>query len=406
MTDTALPKILFATPRFLFPLDTGGQIRSAKILRAAHGTLLDVTLMSPATPEELHTYADELQGVCNRFIPYEPRWQHPFIRWIGRCISLLGPLPVSVATDISPSFQKLLRQQRALGVHCAEVCDFLHLAINYDPVPTHIPVVLFTHNVEQEIFHRRMELATHWWQRLLWNNQYQKMRRLEQTLLPRFPRVLTVSDRDSQFFLKDAHHPDVRTIPTGVDFERLPWHPPAESQEIIFMGSMDAHQNIEGVQWFLRDIWPLLLQRIPKAQVRIIGRHPPRSLTSAYEYDTQVMFTGWVDDVVRVSRNGCVFAVPLRVGSGTRIKIYEAMALGLPVVSTTIGAEGLDLEPGTHYLRADTPEDFAQSLASLLSNREECLNLSVRARKQVENCCGWRHAAEVLRDACIKPLGT
>ncbi|MBF0604429.1 MAG: glycosyltransferase [Nitrospirae bacterium] len=404
MTARELPKILFATPRFLFPLDTGGQIRSAKILRAAHGTLLDVTLISPATPQELHTYGQELKGVCDRFIPYAPRWKNPLSRWLGRVFSLMGPWPVSVATDFSPSFQQLLLQQRALGNHCAEVCDFLHLAVNYDTMPPNIPVILFTHNVEQEIFHRRRDVATHWWHRWLWHNQYRKMRHLEESVIPRFPRILTVSDRDSHFFRSTSQHSDIRTIPTGVDFEHLPWHPPADTLEVVFMGSMDAHQNVDGIQWFLKEVWPLLKRRVPLARVRIIGRYPPRSLTSAYESDQQVTFTGWVDDVAGASRTGQVFAVPLRVGSGTRIKIYEAMALGLPVISTSIGAEGLELEPNIHYLKADSPEAFSDALAMMLLDWEKCLEFSKRARAQVETCCGWRHAAEVLMAACMEPV--
>ncbi|MBF0110503.1 MAG: glycosyltransferase [Magnetococcales bacterium] len=403
MTPPPLPRILFATPRFLFPLDTGGQIRSAKILRAAHGTLLHVTLMSPATPEQIHAHAEELKGVCDRFIPYAPRWRHPLVRSLGRILSLLGPWPVSVATDYSPSFRKRLREERQQGNHCAEVCDFIHLSVNHDQIPDDIPVILFTHNVEQEIFQRRMEIATAWWERWLWRNQYQKMRRLEQTMVPLFPRILTVSERDTLFFRTDPGHPDVRTIPTGVDFERLPWRPPAEPPEVVFIGSMDAHQNVEGVQWFLRDIWPHLSQRVPDARIRVIGRHPPRSLTSAHEHDPRVIFTGWVADVAKESRQGRLLAVPLRVGGGTRIKIYEAMALGLPVVSTAVGAEGLELTPGIHYLEADHPLAFADAVATLLEDRQKCLELSQAARKQVENCCGWKRAAEVLRAACTDP---
>ncbi|HIJ84472.1 MAG TPA: glycosyltransferase, partial [Magnetococcales bacterium] len=275
---------------------------------------------------------------------------------------------------------------------------------NYSDVPSDIPSLLFTHNVEQEIFQRRMEVAIHWWQRRLWQSQHRKMRHLERTLLPQFHRVLTVSDRDSLFFRNDSHHPDIRTIPTGVDFERLPWSPPAETLEVVFMGSMDAHQNVEGIQWFLREIWPLLNRRVPQARIRIIGRHPPRSLTLAHEGDARVIFTGWVGDVTEASRSGRVFAVPLRVGSGTRIKIYEAMALGLPVVSTTIGAEGLELEPGAHYLQADSPGDFAEALSCLLLDWEKCMEMSKRARHRVENCCGWKRAAEVFTVACMEPV--
>lgn len=400
MTLAPLPKILFVTPRFLFPLDSGGQIRSAKILQAAHGRLLDVTLISPATPEQITTHAHALHQVCSRFLPYPPRWSHPLHRWLGRALALFSDLPVSVASDLSTPLQHLLEQERHAKTYTAEVCDFLHQAINY-PAPTDtMPVVLFTHNVEQEIFRRRLEVAKTAWQRWLWRNQYQKMARLESMLVGRFRRVLTVSEPDRLFFTTITQHPDVQTIPTGVDWEELPWQPPAATQEIVFMGSMDAHQNSEGVRWFLETIWPLVAQKVPQARFRIIGRYPPATLVATYAADKRVVFTGWVANVVDAARTGQVFIVPLRVGSGTRIKIYEAMALGLPVVSTTIGAEGLELTPGKHYLQADQPEKVATALVTLLNDHEKCVTLSREARAQVESCCGWQRAAQVLANAC------
>ncbi len=166
------------------------------------------------------------------------------------------------------------------------------------------------------------------------------------------------------------------------------------------MGSMDAHQNVEGVRWFLEAIWPLVAQQVGNARVRIIGRYPPAALVSAYQADKRIEFTGWVADVAAAARTGQVFIVPLRVGSGTRIKIYEAMALGLPVVSTTIGAEGLELLPGKHFVQADRPEEFAAALVALLNDHETCVTLSKEARLQVESCCGWQQAAQVLARAC------
>ncbi|MBF0141188.1 MAG: glycosyltransferase [Magnetococcales bacterium] len=400
MTTPTLPKILFVTPRFLFPLDTGGQIRSAKILRAAQGTLLDITLVAPATADQVRTHAHELQNVCSRFLPYPPRWSHPWHRWLGRALALFGNLPISVASDLSNPLRQLLAQERRSQTYAAEVCDFLHQAVNYPTLPGPMPFVLFTHNVEQEIFRRRLEVAKTGWQRWLWRNQYQKMARLESHLVGRFHRILTVSERDRQFFLTNTRHPDVRMIPTGVDWDELPWHPPAPTREMVFMGSMDAHQNVEGVRWFLEAIWPIVAQQVGNARVRIIGRYPPAALVSAYQADKRIEFTGWVADVAAAARTGQVFIVPLRVGSGTRIKIYEAMALGLPVVSTTIGAEGLELLPGKHFLQADRPEEFAAALVALLNDHETCVTLSKEARLQVESCCGWQQAAQVLARAC------
>ncbi len=397
-----LPRVLFISPRFLFPLDSGGQIRTAQVLRHAHGRLLDVTLLSPATDQEQREHAVELKQICSHLIPYKPRWSiHSLIRRLGRVISLLGPLPVSVASDKSRDLQCALKRLLAERTYQAVVYDFTHTAVNVIPTPGGVRTLLFTHNVEQEIFIRRAEVATGLAGRLLWRNQQRKMERFENQVLGLFDRVLAVSERDAVRFQTLCPGIETTVIPTGVDCTQIAYQPPSKHPTIVFVGSMDAHQNIEGVAWFLERIWPLVKKRRPQASIRIIGRHPPEGMTQRYAGEPNIQFTGWVEDPALESRTGAVFIVPLRVGGGTRIKIYEAMAMGLPVVSTSVGAEGLALRPDAHYQQADTPEAFAQAISLLLEDRNRALALSRGGRTLVERTFGWEHAARAFTDACL-----
>ncbi|MBF0621262.1 MAG: glycosyltransferase [Magnetococcales bacterium] len=394
-----LPRMLFISPRFLFPADTGGQIRTSQTLRHANNRWFDITLLSP--PGDEQKYGTELSEVCNRFVPYRPLLGSGRLRELLRVLFLPLPWPVPVVSDFSLHLKRLIRTEVKRIQPDVVVYDFLHQAINLTTTKPDPMRVLFTHNVEQEIFKRQMSLdglsALKKW---VWKNQYQKMVAFEKRSVCRFDRVLAVSERDKEIFQNWHADLDVVSMPTGVDPEQFSYAPPDKGMTLVFTGSLDAHQNIEGIGWFLDEIWPLICQEIPDVRFKVIGRNPPQSLVSRHSHDDRVHFTGWVDDVVVEARSGAVYVVPLRVGGGTRIKIYEAMALGIPVVSTTIGAEGLELNPSEHFLQCDDPVAFSQGVCRLLRDRAQSLVLSQAARTLVEQRFGWGRVAKVFSEAC------
>jgi glycosyltransferase involved in cell wall biosynthesis len=159
-------------------------------------------------------------------------------------------------------------------------------------------------------------------------------------------------------------------VPTGVDTEKFAVAPPASIKppRIAFVGSMDWEPNIDAAEFFCRDIWPSILSVFPDAQFQLIGRSPhPRVKRLA---SSSVIVTGTVPAVQDFLRDAAIVIVPLRIGGGTRLKIYEAMAMGKAVVSTTIGAEGLDVRNGEDVILADDPASFANSILSLLRDGE------------------------------------
>ena len=167
-------------------------------------------------------------------------------------------------------------------------------------------------------------------------------------------------------------------IPTGVDLDFFAWQAPSSQPQVMFIGSMDWPANQDGIQFFMDEVWPRVLRQVPVATMKVIGRTPPPWLVSRAPKGWQ--FTGFVDDVRPHVAGSAVSVIPLRVGGGTRIKAYEAMALGIPVVSTTIGVEGLPVTDGEHYLRADGAEEFADAIVRLLSDAALRDTLSRRAR--------------------------
>ena len=388
------PRLLVVSPRFLFPLDQGGRIRTVNTLRRLKDGVFDITLVSPA-PANAGNWAADLAGACDRFLS----WPETPQSRLGQVRALAGQLPVAVASDASAAGSALVAVELAKAPD-AMLVDFPHAAVLLpDRLP--VPSVIWTHNVEAEIFARHAEVARGP-MRLVWQDQAQKMQRFEAETLRRFDTVIAVSKRDAAALREAYGLPRVEPVETGVDTEYYTCHPPADAPAfgmaegtVVFTGSMDSRSNIEGVTFLMDEVWPLVLQGRPGARAIIVGRNPPAGLVAAArERKLDWEFTGFVDDVRPYVARSHVYVIPLRVGSGTRIKVFEAMAMGCPVVSTTLGVEGLAVTDGTHYLRADATDAFAAAILELLNDAERRQELSTAARALVELKFGW---AQVTR---------
>lgn len=382
----------FVSPVFLFPADAGGKIRTGNILRGLKESgQFDITLLSPATPQQQREWQGELDRLCGRFIGWAPSAPRP--RW-QRAPDLLAALPINVVNDRTPAAMAAVEKTLAAERFDVVVFDFVHAAV-LRPDNLAGATVCFTHNVEAEIFERHARTAASAPLRWLWASQAAKMRRFEREALARFTRVVAVSERDAKMFEKNDGLKTARAIPTGVDLDFFSWQAPADGRPtVVFTGSMDWEANVDGIRFYIDEVWPLVRARVPNAQLRVVGKNPPASLVQRHLPD--VSFTGFVDDVRDHARDAQAFVIPLRVGGGTRIKAFEAMAMGLPVVSTSIGIEGLDVEDGTHFLRADGAQALAEATLRLIADGDLRLKLSRAARTLVEDRFGHRVAAEVF----------
>lgn len=396
------PRLLVVSPRFLFPLDQGGRIRTANTLRHMKGGEFHITLVSPAPPDAARWQA-EMSELCDHSVT----WPEPRPAFASKLAALAGPLPVAVASDISAAGRAVVAAALAAGPD-AVLVDFPHAHVLM-PDRVAPPGIMFTHNVEAEIFARQVEV-TRFPIRLVWAHEARKMRRFEAGALRRYGTVIAVSVRDARAIEAAYGVHDVQPVDTGVDTEYYAYRPlpgpaPEGGGTVVFTGSMDSRSNVEGIQFLASEIWPRVLQQRPAARALIVGRNPTDALVAdarARGYDWT--FTGFVDDVRPHVAASHAYAIPLRVGSGTRIKVFEAMAMGCPVVSTGLGVEGLDVVPGTHYARADDAAGFAAALLALLDDAPRRLALAAAARDLVQARFSWPAVTRRFEEICLSAL--
>ena len=399
------PRLAFVSPVFLFPNDAGGKIRSTNILRGLKGGKFELVLVGPATPEQQTRWSHEIGQVCDQFIPWEPVVERA--RW-RRAFDLLGSLPVNVANDRTAAGTAALQALAGRDDIDLVVFDFVHSAVLL-PESMRCATVCFTHNVEAEIFGRHAEQAPDFVRRRLWRSQHAKMQRFEREALSAFTAVVAVSERDAKYFAEHYGVSRAHAIPTGVDLDFFAWNPPPAVTEatpptVVFTGSMNWIANIDGVRFFLEQIWPHVIETVPAARFVVVGRDPPPALVAQARNHRNVQFTGFVDDVRPYVHAAHAFVIPLLVGGGTRIKAFEAMAMGCPLVSTSIGIEGLDVAPDRHYICRDDPASFAAAIVELLNDGALRNGISRRARQCVEEQFGHAVAAHVFEDICVEAL--
>jgi glycosyltransferase involved in cell wall biosynthesis len=200
--------------------------------------------------------------------------------------------------------------------------------------------------------------------------EFQKMLRYEQVMVRKFHHVIAVSENDRSLMTQWVDGSRVTVVPTGVDLQQYTPGGQASpaSPLVVFVGAMDWEPNVDGVEYFCTQIWPAILADVPGARFRIVGRNPDKRVQRWASDSVEV--TGRVPSVVDHLREAAVVIVPLRIGGGTRLKIFEAMATAKAVVSTTVGAEGLDVHHGEDIVLADDPHRFAEAVVMLLKDQK------------------------------------
>jgi len=398
-------RILWLKSDLLLPLDKGGKLRTWHLMRhlAARHEITYLAFMEPGGDPE---HVRGMRAVASR-VETVPRSDPPkgSLRFYAdAALHLLDPLPYAVGKYRSRAFRARLAELLAQPLDLI-VCDFLPPAVNL-PRRLPCPAVIFTHNVESEIWRRHAETKTSLPAKLLYGAQYRRMHRYEAAALARFDGVLAVSDADRRTFARiypDASRQPIHVVPTGVDtgfFAPASPPSPANSREIVFTGSMDWLPNEDAMTFFCDKVLPLIRAEEPDVRLSIVGRAPTPAVAKLAEtYGDRVRVTGRVDDVRPYIADAGVYIVPLRIGGGTRLKIFEAMAMAKAVVSTTVGAEGLPVEDGRHLLLADEPNTFARAVVRLLRDVSRRRALETAARDLVIGKYDWSSVAGDLERA-------
>jgi polysaccharide biosynthesis protein PslH len=399
-------KILWLNAGLLLPLDKGGKLRTWHVMRHL-AERHDITYLSFAEPTpDAVAHREGMHEVCSRLetIPRTDAAKGTWRFYTGATKYLVDPVPYAVAKYRSAAYRARLERLLAAERFDAVVCDFLPPIVNLpDRLPC--PSMVFTHNVEAEIWRRHAENASNAVSKRLMARQWRRMLRFERDALSRFDLVLAVSDADRQTFERLYPHSlraPVHVVQTGVDtsFFTPETGTPARTH-LVFTGSMDWLPNEDGMVYFCREILPRIRQSEPEATLSIIGRSPtPAVRRLAEEHNVEV--TGRVDDVRPHVARGTVYVVPLRIGGGTRLKIFEAMAMGKAVVSTTVGAEGLPVTPGRDIVIADDPASFAQSVVHLMRDARSRQAIEVAARRLVVERYDWSAVAMDFEEALLR----
>jgi glycosyltransferase involved in cell wall biosynthesis len=340
---------------------------------------------------------------CHRLltIPHHTRPKFSAGFYVDLTRNLTTRLPYFIMKYESAAMRRQIERVVEAGETDVVVCDFLMPAIN---VPRQLPcaTVLFQHNVEAMIWKRHFEVQRNPLKKAFLYGQWRKALAFEREMCRRFDKVVAVSAEDSAIMRSDYAIDNLAEVPTGVDTEFFRPNPAVERDphHLVFTGSLDWLPNDDAMRYFVNDILPLVRQKIAGVKLTVVGRNPYPGLIELSKTDPNLEVTGRVEDVRPYMDRASVYVVPIRVGSGTRLKIYEAMAMELPMVSTTIGAEGLNLVNGKELLIADTPQEFADGVVKLLSDAEFAKTLADRASNLVRTEFGWSNAASKFADIC------
>lgn len=363
-------KILWVKANKLLPVHSGGDIRSFNIARHLSRTHA-LTFLSYYDGQADREYEQKLYqefpgAVC---VCTGKKQSSPLARVVDYSTHTFSPLPYAVSRFKCSAVAEKLRA--AFDEHQFDiiVADFLDAAVNFPPQLT-TPSVLFQHNVESEIWRRHAATEFNPLKRRMYAVEYRKMLRYESNSVRRFHHVIAVSEPDRSLMESWVEGSRITVVPTGVDlvqycpdFSRKPQKP-----VVMFVGAMDWEPNVDAMEYFCRDIWPSVTGQMPEAQLKIVGRNPGDRVAKLASASVEI--TGRVPSVAEHLREAAAVIVPLRIGGGTRLKIYEAMAAGKAVVSTSIGAEGLDVHHGKDIILADNSKQFGEAVLMLLRDED------------------------------------
>jgi polysaccharide biosynthesis protein PslH len=389
-------KILWVNSDFLHPTTRGGQIRTLETLKRLHQRhqIHYAALHRPSARAGLERSVE----YCTRAYPVAhqapPDFSPRFCRQI--CESHFSKLPLAVLRYRSDVLARQVDCLTRKEKFDAIVCDFLFSAPN---IPDPGAAILFQHNVESILWKRHAEHTRSFLLKIYFQGQYERMLRYEKCVCRSMKRIVAVSRADARAMQSLYGVRDVAAVPTGVDLayfapRRLQVSQPAT--DLIFLGSMDWRPNVDAIRWFVADILPLIRRRLPECSLTVVGRHPTPEILRLAEVDARIHVTGTVPDVRPYLWEAAVSIVPLRIGGGTRLKIYEAMAAKVPVVSTMVGAEGLDVRDGENIALADSPGAFAERCLDLLGCAEARRKQSQAAWEMVSACYSWEAVSRMF----------
>ncbi len=385
-------KILQISNSFPYPPDSGEKIRVYNVLKNL-SINNDVDLICFARPENT-TYRRTIENITGelKLILIEKRDKFRLGLDLIKTVSLGNPLMCTVY-DSSSMYQMI---EQYLRSHSPDLVQVEHSYMGHyvqfiKKISPATKCILVAHNIMYDYLTRVIPLINNPKKKLLGYIDWFILKRWESDVFRLCEAVIVMSERDRQWVEEHKWTRNCIVVPNGVDTENIAMLTETEKDlNILFVGSMHYVPNQDAVAYFANDILPRLEKKYPSITFTIVGSNAPPSLLSIAEINKRVKFVGPVVDLKAYYNAATVVVVPLRAGGGTRLKILEAMAYGRPVVSTTMGAEGLGITSGKEIMIADSTSEFSQSLDKILSERELNRGMVLQARAFVEAKYNWR----------------
>lgn len=401
-------KILFLSQILPYPLDSGVKFRSYYMLRylsASHEVTLLCFIRPDNTPEQVH----HLEGFCRdvrTVLMQRSRVRDGY--YLVKSFLLGKSFIISRDTVVATqqALEQLLAESRRAGKPFDVIhCDQLWMA-QYALRGQGIKKVLDQHNAVYLIPKRMAEHERNPLKRLFLAYESRKLARYEAETCSKFDHILSVTDVDKALLenLMPDQHPPVTSLPICLDPSDVPQIQPVENPlSIIHLGTMYWPPNVDGVLWFAREVFPLVRQQATMASFCVVGKNPPPAVR-ALSSQPGVRITGYVENPQPYLEESAVFIVPVRAGGGMRVKIIDGWLRGIPMVSTTIGAEGIEVRPGENILIADDAPAFASAVVRLIQDRAFAQSLVEAGRRWAEEKYDWRKIYPAL-DGIYSGLG-
>jgi sugar transferase (PEP-CTERM/EpsH1 system associated) len=339
-----------------------------------------------------------LKNYCNYIKVLKISTDFSKIRWILLLFfNLFSLTPYSVWRFKSKAMVREIENQ--LEGSCFDLVQIDTIALaQYAGIAPCLPKVLVHQNVESALLLRRSINEKNPLIRLYLFLQGKKLRRYERRITPTFGLNITVSELDRTEFKKYIPQIRIEVIPNGTDIEYFKPTESVEPNDIIFVGGLTWYPNKDAMLYFCREIFPIIKEKLSGVRMNIVGRYPPREIQKLSANDKDINLVGYADDVRPHIAKAGVYVVPIRVGGGTRLKILDAMAMGKAILSTSVGAEGLEVAEGKDILVANEPEDFANKAVKILTTPALRRYLEKNARETVVKRYAWPKIAKNLEE--------
>jgi glycosyltransferase involved in cell wall biosynthesis len=398
-------RLLVVSPFLPFPPDSGGSIRVYNIIHALSQNH-ELSLLSYVRSDD-GSFVKQLEALCPVIqVPFEPSRR----RSLCHATQLLSKLPFSLVFK-DPLFKEKLAECAAQNFDVVQF-EFLPFAHYIDFFPEKTLRVVVEHYIATQARAKLLSLWPPGIKKLYYTADLFKIRRYEREILRKFDLCLVTSQQDREYLINWCQLPNVMVSPNGVDIDFFsPQHQLSDETDdmreptLVYMGSFDLDPaNTDALVYLIEDIWPLIKKEVPAVRLEVLGKGLPPEFLDNY-CDKNIQFRGYLEDIRPVLKRADVFVLPLRGGSGTKIRILTAMAMGLPVVASETASAGIEVQPGKNILIGNSPARFANQTVSILRGNGMKQEIGLAGRRLVEKKYSWTPIAQALENRYLELIG-